>query len=117
MKFFIKIFFSASLIISCNQVSSKYVDQINNPEILLNEISEHIKYLSADEREGRFPGTKGSQEAINYIVDELKGSGVSPAVDDEYLQYFNFSFWSIYLTSLRRLFTAWSSPLLFSPLS
>ena len=38
MKFFIKIFFSASLIISCNQVSSKYVDQINNPEILLNEI-------------------------------------------------------------------------------
>ena len=91
MKFFIKIFFSASLIISCNQVSSKYVDQINNPEILLNEISEHIKYLSADEREGRFPGTKGSQEAINYIVDELKGSGVSPAVDDEYLQYFNFT--------------------------
>ena len=43
MKFFIKIFFSASLIISCNQVSSKYVNQINNPEILLNEISEHIK--------------------------------------------------------------------------
>ena len=47
--------------------------------------------MSADEREGRFPGTKGSQEAINYIVDELKGSGVSPAVDDEYLQYFNFT--------------------------
>jgi len=91
MKFFIKIFFSASLIISCNQVSSKYVDQINNPEILSKEISEHIKYLSADEREGRFPGTKGSQEAINYIVDELKGSGVLPAVDDEYLQFFNFT--------------------------
>mgnify|MGYP000373217078 FL=1 len=91
MKFFIKIFFSASFIISCNQVSSKYVDQINNPEILSKEISEHIKYLSADEREGRFPGTKGSQEAINYIVDELKGLGVLPAVDDEYLQFFNFT--------------------------
>ena len=91
MKFFIKIFFSASFIISCNQVSSKYVDQLNNPEILSKEISEHIKYLSADEREGRFPGTKGSQEAINYIVDELKGSGVLPAVDDEYLQFFNFT--------------------------
>ena len=91
MKFFIKIFFSASFIISCNQVSSKYVDQLNNPEILSKEISEHIKYLSADEREGRFPGTKGSQEAINYIVDELKGLGVLPAVDDEYLQFFNFT--------------------------
>tara|TARA_Y100001968_G_scaffold282942_1_gene281174 strand:- start:17 stop:1792 length:1776 start_codon:yes stop_codon:yes gene_type:complete len=90
MKFFIKIFICYLFVLSCNQVSSKYTDQINNPEILSTEISGHIKFLSADDREGRYPGTKGSQEAIDYIVDELNDSGVLPAGTDKYLQYFSF---------------------------
>ena len=36
------------------------------------DVYEHIKYLSSDALEGRYPGTKGSQLAIDYISHQFK---------------------------------------------
>ena len=42
-----------------------------------DEIMDHIRYLSHENREGRFPGTRGSKDAIAYLIKELKSYGVS----------------------------------------
>ena len=57
-----------------NCSSGSLIDATHNFNNDLNEIdiTEHIKYLSSDELEGRFPGTRGSDLAISYIVDNFK---------------------------------------------
>ena len=57
--------FTLGLVIfaGCSLVSNQSPAENLNPEITANEILDHIKYLSDDKREGRFPGSKGSQEA------------------------------------------------------
>ncbi len=47
---------------------------------------ERVKRLSADDFEGRGPGTDGGKRAAQYIADELKGSGVKPGNKSSYLQ-------------------------------
>ncbi|HVP69564.1 MAG TPA: M28 family peptidase [Anaeromyxobacteraceae bacterium] len=44
------------------------------------EISAHIRFLSDDLLEGRFPGTRGSEIAIRYVATELEGMGLKPGV-------------------------------------
>jgi Zn-dependent M28 family amino/carboxypeptidase len=39
-----------------------------------------ITRLSSDEFEGRAPGTKGEELAVNYIVERFKAAGVEPGV-------------------------------------
>ena len=59
-------FFLLILIFGCTnsiQVSNETLS--SKPEITEAELLSHIKYLSADERTGRFPGTKGYKEAID----------------------------------------------------
>ena len=58
-----------------------------------NEVSilEHVKYLSSDELEGRYPGTKGSKLAIDYIVSQFKSSKLITYQNGSYLQPFDFS--------------------------
>ena len=58
-----------------------------------NEVSilEHVKYLSSDELEGRYPGTKGSKLAIDYIVSQFKSSKLTTYQNGSYLQPFDFS--------------------------
>ena len=41
-------------------------------EITEDEIMSHIRYLSHENRAGRLPGTRGSKDAIAYIVKTLK---------------------------------------------
>jgi hypothetical protein len=41
-------------------------------------VQDHIKYLASDELEGRFPGTKGIEEAKNYILNTFKKYGLKP---------------------------------------
>ena len=79
------------LIISgCSQnVFTKRSDSFN-PEITINDISRHIRVLSDDKTEGRFPGSKGSKIAVKYIVNEFKKSGLEPLGQDGFLQNFNF---------------------------
>src|SRR5450631_525310 len=45
-----------------------------------------VKRLSADDFEGRGPGTAGGRLASQYIADQLKASGVKPANKGTYFQ-------------------------------
>ena len=47
---------------------------------------ERVKRLSADDFEGRGPGTDGGKRAAQYIADELKSSGVKPGNKGSYFQ-------------------------------
>ncbi|MDW8852436.1 M20/M25/M40 family metallo-hydrolase [Flavobacterium sp. MMLR14_040] len=49
---------------------------------------EHDKYLSSDKMQGRFPGTKGNNDAAAYIEKYFKKYGLKK-FDDSYYQSFN----------------------------
>ncbi len=44
------------------------------PEALMN----HIRYLASEDLKGRYPGTPGSQKAVEYIKEKFKEYGLSP---------------------------------------
>ncbi len=47
---------------------------------------QRVKRLSADDFEGRGPGTDGGKRAAQYIADQLKAGGVKPANKGSYFQ-------------------------------
>ncbi len=53
----------------------------------VNTMRERVKRLSADDFEGRGPGTEGGKRAAQYIADQMKSSGVKPANKGSYFQY------------------------------
>ena len=58
-------------------------------EITEGEIMNHIRYLSHENRTGRLPGTRGSKDAIAYIVKNFKSFGLKPGVNGSYVQPFD----------------------------
>ena len=85
-------FFLLILIFGCtNSIQVLNETFSSNPEVSEVELLSHIKYLSADERMGRFPGTKGSDETIQYIIKNFKANGVLPVGVDGFLQPFEFT--------------------------
>ena len=60
-----------------------------NTEITENEIMEHIRFLSHEDRGGRYPGTRESKDVISYIIKSFKSYGVKPGVGNSYVQPFN----------------------------
>ncbi|HWO01587.1 MAG TPA: M28 family metallopeptidase [Blastocatellia bacterium] len=55
--------------------------------ITADGVMSHIKTLSSDEFEGRGPGTRGENLAINYIADQFKQNGLAPGnTDGKYVQ-------------------------------
>jgi len=90
MKHSINIIFSLVLFAGCSQSPIRETGSSPNPEITARELLEHIKFLSDDHREGRFPGSKGSREAVNYVVDNFKVNGIAPAGSNGFLQSFEF---------------------------
>ena len=58
-------------------------------DITEDEIMNHIRYLSHENREGRLPGTRGSKDAIAYLVKNLKSYGLKPGLNDSYTQPFD----------------------------
>lgn len=50
--------------------------QVENPEITLNEIDGHIRFLASDSLKGRYPGTEESKVAANYIKYNLIEGGL-----------------------------------------
>jgi hypothetical protein len=91
MKRTFHISFLSILFFSCSQnlaINSKSELKV---EISDRDILEHIKYLSSDELEGRYPGSKGSDLAIDYIATDYKRSRLSPLGSDDYLQFFDFT--------------------------
>ncbi|MGB5014049.1 MAG: hypothetical protein WBO68_08445, partial [Pyrinomonadaceae bacterium] len=51
-----------------------------------NKMRARVKRLSADDFEGRGPGTDGGKRAAQYIADEMKASGIKPANGKSYFQ-------------------------------
>ncbi|MGH7808407.1 MAG: hypothetical protein ACRENT_09990, partial [Thermodesulfobacteriota bacterium] len=61
-------------------------------EITSREIISHIRYLAADELEGRKAGAEGCAQAANYISSHFKRAGLKPLGDDAtYFQNFSFT--------------------------
>ncbi len=50
------------------------------------KLVERVKRLSADDFEGRGPGTDGGKRAAQYIANEMKASGVKPGNGKSYFQ-------------------------------
>ena len=50
------------------------------------KMRERVVRLSADDFEGRGPGTEGGKRAAQYIADQMKASGVKPANKGSYFQ-------------------------------
>jgi len=61
----------------------------SSSEITEDEIMNHIRYLSHENREGRLPGTRGSKDVIAYLIKNLKSYGVKPAFGKSYTQPFD----------------------------
>jgi Zn-dependent M28 family amino/carboxypeptidase len=51
-----------------------------------NEMRDRVKRLSADDFEGRGPGTEGGKRAAQYIADQMKAAGIAPANKGSYFQ-------------------------------
>ena len=64
-------------------------DNTSSSEITEDEIMTHIRYLSHDNRKGRLPGTRGSKDAIAYLIKNFKSYGVKPAFGKSYTQPFD----------------------------
>ncbi|MEP7146370.1 MAG: M28 family peptidase [bacterium] len=64
------------------------IEKMRSNEITREEIFQHIKYLSSDALEGRFPGTKGDVLTENYILNEFKKYNLEPYGEKEYFQPF-----------------------------
>ncbi len=50
------------------------------------KMRERVKTLSADDFEGRGPGTDGGKRAAQYIADQMKAGGVAPGNNGSYFQ-------------------------------
>lgn len=50
--------------------------------ITANDILQHIKVLSADEFEGRGPGTKGEELSVKYLTEQYQRLGLKPGNPD-----------------------------------
>jgi len=52
--------------------------EIGNPDISTTDILKHIRFLSDDDRAGRYPGTRESKDVISYLVKHLRSYGIQP---------------------------------------
>ncbi|UCG28571.1 MAG: M20/M25/M40 family metallo-hydrolase [Bacteroidales bacterium] len=67
---------------SCSPVN------IDNPEISIEELNQHIAFLASDSLKGRFPGTAEDSIAADYILNSFMDFGLQP-LDSNGLQYFD----------------------------
>ena len=57
-----------------------------SPEILPNETMNHIRFLSDDDKGGRYPGTIQSKNVISYIIRHFRAFGImAGAKNDSYI--------------------------------
>lgn len=64
------------------------IENLRNNDISKEEIFQHIKYLSSDDLEGRFPGTAGDSLTDSYLTNEFTKYNLTPAGENGYLQPF-----------------------------
>lgn len=65
-------------------------------DVWTDNLLAHVKYLADDAREGRGIGTKGLDQAADYIAQQMKDMGLEPAFDDSYFQPFTMG-WGVQL--------------------
>src|SRR2546421_8041866 len=57
------------------------------PDVDTSAVLGHVKVLSADEFEGRAPGSKGEELSVAYLIDQFKKIGLKPGnTDGTYVQ-------------------------------
>lgn len=72
------------LVLACNICIAFGQDYTTN--FNAETMRERVKRLSADDFEGRGPGTAGGKRAAQYIADQMKASGVMPGNQGSYFQ-------------------------------
>lgn len=60
-----------------------------SPDITIQELQYHLRFIASDELEGRRGGSKGAEKAAQYIADEFKAYGLSP-INQSFFQPFEF---------------------------
>ena len=68
------------LIVSCTNINN----ELKTDSDLNNEVLNHIKFLSSDEMEGRYPGSKGSIKSADYIAQNFEQAGLRPYNSEEF---------------------------------
>lgn len=70
--------FSGFILVLFTVLSCKAQETSSKIEISAHEVQEDLEYLSSDELQGRNTGTKGIEEAADYIENKFKESGIKP---------------------------------------
>ncbi len=71
-------------------------------DLLDDKLRQHENYLAADAREGRGIGTKGLNDAADYVAAQLREIGLVPAFESSYFQPFEMG-WGVTLGPGNRL--------------
>ncbi len=58
-----------------------------NPDILPEELEQHVSYLASDDLQGRYPGTEGDRLSAEYIAGEYDKAGIKRLAENGF-QYF-----------------------------
>lgn len=85
---------AATMIWSCgsNDAGTSTDASLKSAKISQADIGRRIEMLASDEFEGRAPSTPGGIKASQYIADEMKAAGLSPAgKDGTYFQPVNLT--------------------------
>ena len=78
----------ALLLLSCQLSFAQKISKADK-KIIAN-LKTHINYLADDKLEGRRTGTPGEKLAYEYIIDQFKNEGITPALPNEnFLQEFD----------------------------
>ena len=77
----------AMMIAGCGKQAPAPYD---NPDLTIQELRNHVKYLASDELKGRRTGTPGANGAAEYLVDQFKSHKVIPGNHGDYYQRFDF---------------------------
>lgn len=70
-----------ALVLSASAVAQDYTNVFD-----AKKMRDRVVRLSADDFEGRGPGTAGGKRAAQYIADEMKAAGVKPGNGKSYFQ-------------------------------
>lgn len=55
--------------------------------VTINELKEHIDYLTSDQNKGRLPGSKSNKKTVKYLLKHFRKAGLMP-IGKSYLQPF-----------------------------
>ncbi len=73
-------------LLTCSHSTQSQTKQLS-PEITVNDLYKHIKYLASDSLTGRKPGSKGDSLAANYIINNLLSCGLTPIADNGFQKF------------------------------